>query len=53
MKSAFDIATTQAPCIVQFSPGRATIDRLRPVPIKTKHPSLSLWNAKAIMWGQG
>lgn len=53
MKAAVKIAGTPVPCIVQFTPGRVTIDRLQPVPVNTKHPSLSVWNSKAIMWGQG
>lgn len=53
MKSAIEIATSQAPCIVRSTPGRVTIDRLRPIAVNTKHPSLSVWNSKATMWGKG
>lgn len=47
------VARATLPLIVKLVPGKMTIVRLRPVPVKTKHPSLSIWNSKAIMWGQG
>lgn len=47
------IIRAELPCIVKIVPGRMTIDRLQPVPVNTKHPSLSVWNSKATMWGQG
>lgn len=43
----------ELPCIIKLTPGRMTIDRLQPIAVNTKHPSLSVWNSKATMWGQG
>jgi hypothetical protein len=53
MKAEIKVLGTPVPCVVHFTPGRVTIDRLQPVPVNTKHPSLSVWNSKATMWGQG
>lgn len=43
------------PHVILINEARTKVEiiKVRPVPVKTKHPSLSLWNAKATMWGQG
>jgi len=42
-----------APAIIRIVGKAMTVECLRPVPVNTKHPSLSVWNSKATMWGQG